>query len=108
MEELIGKYRRGRYIEGIIKQTVQEFTQSNNSLSEAISLKYKNFLSRRKFNIICKTQSSVFDTDKDTWVPRNVKCLGVDVQLSLSRVSNESIEKFVKTLDIDRLCLSDS
>ena len=104
MEELIGKYKRGKYIEGIVKQTVKDFTQSNNSLSEAISLKYKNFLSRRKFNILCKTQSSVFDTDKDAWVPRNVKCLGVDVQLSLSHVTNESIEKFVKTLDIGCVC----
>ncbi len=68
MEKLIGKYKRGKYIEGIVKQTVKDFTQSTNSLSEAISLKYKHFLSRRKFNILCKTQSSVFDTDKDAWL----------------------------------------
>ncbi len=104
MEELIGKYKRGTYVEQIVKKAVKEFSQSSNSLTEAISLKYKNFLSRRKFNLICKTQSSVFDTDRDVWVPRNVKCLGVDVQLSLSRISNESIEKFVKTLDIGCVC----
>ena len=38
-KDLIGKYKRGKYIEGIVRQTVQEFTKSNSSLSEAISLK---------------------------------------------------------------------
>ena len=37
-------------------------------------------------------------------MPRNVKCLGVDIQLSLLHVSNESIEKFVKTIDIGCVC----
>ena len=104
MEELIGKYKRGTYVEQIVKKAVKEFSQSSNYLTEAISLKYKNFLSGRKLNLICKTQSSVFDTDRDVWVPRNVKCLGVDVQLSLSCISNESIDKFVKTPDIGSLC----
>ena len=104
MENLIGKYRRGKYVEGIVIQTVKELTQTNSSLSQAVALKYNNFLSRRKFNLLCKTQSSVFDTDKEVWVPRNVKCLGVDIQLSLSHISNESIEKFVKTLDIGCVC----
>jgi hypothetical protein len=104
MEDMIGNYRRGRYSEGIVSKTVKELTESTNSLNNAVSLKYNNFLSRRKFNLLCKTQSSVFDTDKEAWVPRNVKCLGVDVQLSLSNVSNESIEKFVKSLDIGCVC----
>ena len=38
-KDLIGKYKRGKYIEGIVRQTVQEFIKSSNSLSEAISLK---------------------------------------------------------------------
>ena len=104
MENLVAKYNRGRYLEGIVKKTVKELTEANSFLNDAISLKYKNFLSRRKYNLLCKTQSSVFDTDKEVWVPRNVKCWGFDVQLSLSNISNESIDKFVKTLDIGCVC----
>ena len=104
MENLIAKYNRGRYLEGIIKKTVKELTEANSSLNDAISLKYKNFLSRRKNNLLFKRQSSVFDTDKEVWVPRNVKCLGFDVQFSLSNISNERVEKFVKTLDIGCVC----
>ena len=42
----------------------------------------------------------MFDASNEVWVPRNVKCLGIDMQLSLNRISNESVEKYVKTLDI--------
>ena len=84
MENLIGNYRIGKYVEGIVRKTVKDYTQSKNTLSEAINLKYTNFLSRRKFNVLCKTQSSVFDPNKNVWVPRNVKCMDIDIQLSQS------------------------
>ena len=47
----------------------------------------------------CVKQSSVFDANNEVWIPRNVKCLGLDMQVSLSKVSDESVEKFVKTLE---------
>ncbi len=102
-DNLISRYKRGKYVEGIVRQTVKDYMQSNNSLPEATNLKYRNFLSCRKYNVLCKTQSSVLKNSvfcKDVWVPRNVKCLGIDIQLLLSHVSNESIENFVKTLDM--------
>jgi hypothetical protein len=69
-------------------------------MTQAISFKYENFLSHRKYNLLCKTQSTVFDANNEVWIPHNVKCLGLDMQVSLSKVSDESVEKFVKTLDI--------
>ena len=59
MENLISRYKRGKYAEGIVRQTVKDYMQSNNSLSEATNLKYRNFLSCMKYNVLCKTQSSV-------------------------------------------------
>ena len=50
--------------------------------------------------MLCKTQSSVFDANNEVWVPRNVKCMGIDMQVSLSKISDESVRKFVKALDI--------
>ena len=57
MENLIGKYKRGKYMEGIVRQTVKELTQTNSSLSQAVALKYNNFFSRTKFNLLCKIKS---------------------------------------------------
>ena len=104
IDNLIGKYRRGKYLESIVAQAMKEFTQSKNSMTQAVAFKYANFLSRRKFSLMCKTQSYVFDADKDIWIPRNIKCMGIDMQLSLSYISNESVGKFVKSLDIG--CIS--
>ena len=50
--------------------------------------------------MLCKTQSTVFDANNELWVPHNVKCLGLDIQVSHSKVSDESVQKFVKSLDI--------
>jgi hypothetical protein len=66
MDDLISEYKRGKYLEG---------------RTQAISFKYANFLSRRKCNLLCKTQSTVFDANDEVWVPRNVKCLGLDMQV---------------------------
>jgi hypothetical protein len=41
---------------------------------------------------MCKTQSSAFDPE--VWLPRNMKCLGIDLELSLSRVSDDKIDKW--------------
>ena len=100
MDTLLGKCRRGKYLQGVINQALKDHNNSKASLTQALAFKYQNFLSRRKFNLMCKTQSSVFDPDAEVWLPRNMKCLGVDVELSLSLVSEEKIDKFVKSLDI--------
>ncbi len=99
-DNLIGKYKRGKYLESIIGEAMKEFNKSTSSMAQAVAFKYQNFLSRRKFNFMCKTQSSVFDPNDEVWVPRNIKCLGIDMQLSLNYISNEKVDKFVKSLDM--------
>ena len=91
MDNLIGKYTRGKYLEGIVTEAMKGFSQSENSLTQAVAFKYENFLSRMKLNLLCKTQSSVFDANNDVWVPRNIKCLGLDMQVSLNCISDGSV-----------------
>ena len=67
-------------------------------MKKAIAFTYQNFLSRRKYNMLWRTQSSVFDATNEVWIPCNVKVM--DMQVSLSKISDESVEKFVKALDI--------
>ena len=100
LDSLISKYKRGKYLQGIIKKAIEENSQSKSSLKQALAFKYQNFLSWRKFNLMCKTQSSVFDPNAEVWLPRNVKCLGVDVDVSINKILDEKLEKCVKSLDI--------
>jgi hypothetical protein len=100
MDDLIGGYKRGKYLQGVVSQAIKDYNSSYECLKQAVALKYKNFLSRRKFSLLCKTQSSVFDANEEVWLPHNMKCLGVDMRVPFSFISNESIETFVRSLDI--------
>ena len=73
---------------------------SPEALQKAIATKYQNPLSRRKFVLVCRTQSSYFNAASETWLPRNVNCMGIDLRLPKS-VSNCAVDAFVKkALDI--------
>ena len=81
IKKLFTSYKRGKYLKGIFGKSITEFNKSEDALKHAVALKYQNYLSQRKFKLICKTQSSVNDVDKQVWLPRNVKCLDVDIAL---------------------------
>ena len=99
---MIARYKRGNYLEDVVSQALKEHSKSDESLKQVVAFKYKNYLSRRKFDLLCKTQSTAFDADQEVWVPRNM-CLGIDIKVTLGAISNKSIETFVKSLDIGRV-----
>ncbi|KAK2570467.1 hypothetical protein P5673_005289 [Acropora cervicornis] len=78
---------------------MKEFQPSPESIKHAVAMKYQNFLSRRKFNLVCKTQSSFFNGKNEVWIPRNVQCLGINIRLPQA-VSDKVVDKFVKDLNI--------
>ena len=57
---------------------------SPEALQKAIATKHQNHLSRRKFVLVCRTQSSYFNAASETWLPRNVNCMGIDLRLPKS------------------------
>ena len=104
MDKLIGSYKRGKYLEGVFGKAVSDFSNSEEALKQAVAMKYKNFLSRRKFKLICKTQSSVFNAVKEIWLPRNIRCLDSDI--SLPKIASDlKVDRFVKGLDIGQVSL---
>lgn len=100
MTKLMSSYKRGRLIKGIFGKAISEYQKSEEALKQSIALKYQCFLSRRKYNLVCKTQSSFFNAEKEVWLPRNIKFLGVDLRLPKLISSDESVNRFVKSLDI--------
>ena len=99
IENFLGNYKRGRFLQGVFGKAVKGFSNSEGALKQAVAMKYRTFLSRRKFQLICKTQSSVFNAEQDVWLPRNIKCVGVNISVPRI-VSDEKVKKFVKSLDI--------
>ena len=104
MDKLIGSYKRGKYLEGVFGKAVSDFSNSEEALKQAVAMKYENFLSRRKFKLICKTQRSVFNAEKEIWLPRNIRCLDSDI--SLPKIASDlKVDRFVKGLDIGQVSL---
>lgn len=83
----------------VFGRAVKEYSYSEEALKQAVSTKYQAFLSRRKFKLICTTQSSVFNAELDVWLPRNIKCVGVNISVP-HIVSDEKLDKFVNSLHI--------
>ena len=102
-KELVGEfitgYKRGKFLQGVFEKAMKEHEASPEALKQAVATKYQNFLSRRKFKLVCKTQTSYFNAESEVWVPRNIKCVGIDLRV-LRPVSNAAVDKFVKELNI--------
>jgi len=99
IDDLLKGYKRGKYLQETFGNAIKHFQSSPEAIKHAVALKYQNFLSRRKFNLVCKTQTSFFNADKEIWVPKNVKCLGIDIRLPQA-VSDKTVDNFVKNLNI--------
>ena len=103
MSKLMSSYKRGRFLQGIFGKAISDYQKSEEALKQSVALKYQSYLSRRKYNLVCKTQNSFFNAEKEVWLPRNIKCLGVDLRLPKLSLSDENVDRFVKSLDIGRV-----
>lgn len=80
---------RGQYLQGVRGKAVKDFNNSEEALKQAVAIKFQNYLSRRKFYLVCKTQSSVYDAE----------------QIALPKVvSDLKVDHFMKSLYSGRIC----
>ena len=100
MDKLISVLKREKYLQCLFEKTMKQYQNTKEVLKQAVLMKYQNFLSRRKYALVCKTQSSVFDPNSGLWVPCNMKCLGLDLRVPCITISDKRVENFVKSLDI--------
>ena len=96
IDKLISSYKRGKYLQGVFGKAVKRFNNFNKeALKQAVAVKFQNYLSRRKFNLVCKMQSSVYDAEQEVWLPRNIKCM--DAEIALPNGSDLKVDHFVKS-----------
>ena len=97
--EFIVMYKRGNHLRKIFSNAMNAHETSPIAIKQAVATKYQNHLSRRKYTLVCRTQSSFFHPESETWLPRNISCAGVDLRL-LKSACNSAVEKFVNRLNI--------
>ena len=84
-------------------KAVKDFNNSEEALKQAVAIKYQNYLSSRKFKLVFKTQSSVYNAEQEVWHPRNLKCINTHISLP-KIVSDLNVDHFVESLDIGHVC----
>lgn len=94
IHKLIASYKRGKYLQGVFGKAVKDFNNSEEALKQAVAIKYQNYLSRHKFKLVRKTQSSVYDAEQEVWLPRNLKCMDKNIALP-KIVSDLKVDYFV-------------
>ena len=52
---------------------------------------------------MCKTQSTLYDAEQEVWLPRNLKCININISLP-KIVSDLNVDDFVKSLDTGHVC----
>ena len=104
IDRLISGYKKGKYLQGKFNSLTKKFESSNESMKQALVIKYNNYMSCRKYKFQCRTFSSLFDANSETWIPRNHKVDGIDVK-SFRMVSYAKLDRFVKSIDIGQVHL---
>ena len=99
ISQLFMGYKKGKHLQQLFGKSMKDYQLSPEAMKHALALKYQNFLSRRKFTLVCKTQTSYFNAEKEIWLPRNITCLGLDLRHP-QPVSSKAVEMFVKDLNI--------
>ena len=102
MAQLTIQYKRGKHLQKLFGESMKQHQFSDEAIKHALALRYHNFLSRRKFQMICRTQSSYFNAESNVWVPRNIKCMGIDLRHPKG-ATGKAVERLVNALDIGQV-----
>ena len=100
IEKFIVSYRRGKFIEKLYSKFSDKHFHSEDSMKRALPMKYQTFMSRRKFEFICKIQKRCFDIETQEWRKNSITYGDYNLNLKTASVSNRIVELFVRSLDI--------
>ena len=56
INKLFASYKRGKYLQGVFGKSISEYNNSQDAIKQEVVMKYQNYLSRRKFKLVCKTE----------------------------------------------------
>ena len=68
-------------------------------MNQAVASKYQLHLSRRKYSFLCKVQEKT-SFNVETWTNNSISFGDKNITLCKKPISDRSVEKFVKGLDI--------
>ena len=102
IEKLIASHKRGKFLEKLQGKFSNVLDKSVN-MKKAIATKYMTYLSRRKYELLCKIQKTAFESTEDNCIQNSVSYGPVNINLKNTNISHSSLDKFVKSLDIGQV-----
>ena len=72
-------------------------------MTKPLALKYLTFLSRRKYNFMCKIQQSTYDPESQSYRKNTISYGESNLDVKIKSISHNSLDLFVKSLDIGQL-----
>lgn len=101
IENLIVSYKRGKFLEKLYGKFSDTLSKSSAGMTKAVATKYSLYLSRRKYNMMCKIQKTAFS---EKGCSNDIVSYGnLNISLKCSPLSDKSVEQFVKSLDIGEI-----
>ena len=97
MEKFIIDNKRGKFFEHLQGKFTNKLDERMN---QAVALKYETFLSRRKYDFICKIQSSTFNTEKQEWSKNTISYGDREINVVKTSISSYLMNNFINNLDI--------
>ena len=98
MVDLILSYKRGKFLENFVGKISDVHIKSDTCLGKAVLTKYLNYMSRRKYTMLCKIQNNSF-TERNN-ESNIISYREHNILLKTSSISDRAIETFVNNLDI--------
>ena len=92
--------QRGKFVEKLQGKFNDNFRKSDQGMNQAVASKYQLHLSRRKYSFLCKVQEKTFHVESQTWTNNSISFGDKNITLCKKPISDRSVEKFVKGLDI--------
>jgi len=102
LEDLLLKFKKGKFIEKLQGKFSTAFEKSNVAVQKALATKYASYLSRRKYIFTCKIEKAVFSDDGDGFA-HPVDYAGHKLDLKTAVVSHKRVEQFAKNIDIGEI-----
>ena len=93
-------HKRGKFVEKLYGKFSSTFNKTKQAMDQAVAKKYAAFLSRRKFNFLCKVQSSTFNMDDNKWCNKTISYGDQKINLREKSISDCTVSKFVYKLVI--------
>ena len=100
LQNFVLSLQRGKFVEKLQGKFNDNFRKSDQGMNQAVASKYQLHLSRRKYSFLCKVQEKTFNVESQTWTNNSISFGDKNITLCKKPISDRSVEKFVKGLDI--------